>query len=198
MAQTLPAGSASSPGRHLPAMQRLLASRASLPSAVAILIVVLLLFAYELRGYVSAECHEAMRAAGLDRETAVLFDDAGTVLAGLRKGTADVPKWDDREFQDQIKEAQSLLAGGRRALKEGDGFAALDAILDLEKSLVQAKTLATDRVNFILAHQDPGDYDAYERYRLEGRKLVAIVKTLDGGLETLSNRTRRLPRACSW
>jgi hypothetical protein len=197
MAQTLPAGSPSEAGRH-PAVERLLNSRASIPSAVAVLAAVLVMFAYEVHGYLNAECHAAMHAAGLDRETAELFDDVGGAIVGLRKGTADAPRWNNPEFQDQMKDAQAVLAGGRRALKEHDGFAALGSIIDLEKSLAQAKTLATNRVNFILAHQDASDYDAYEKYRLEGRDLVGVVKALDSALEVLSGRTKQLPKACSW
>lgn len=176
----------------------MLNSKASIPAAVALLLIVLALFAYEVRGYLDAECYDALHTAALDRETAELFDDVGAALVDLRKGGGTTAKWSNADFQDRIKEAQSIVADGRHALKAHDGLKALGSIIDLEKAIAQAKALATDRVNFIVGHQDPADYDAFEKYRLEGKNLVSVVKALDATLETLDSRTKALPSACNW
>ncbi len=198
MAHALPNRSPSHAGRLSEALDMMLDSKASIPAAVALLLIVVALFAYEVRGYLDAECYDALHAAALDRETADLFDDVGDSLAALRKGGGTTAKWSNAEFQDRIKEAQSIVADGRHALKAHDGLKALGAIVDLEKAIAQAKAMATDRVNYIVARQDPADYDAFEKSRLEGKNLVGVVKVLDSTLETLDSRTKALPRACNW
>jgi hypothetical protein len=198
MAHALPDRSSSHAGRFPEALDMMLNSKASIPSAVALLLIVLALFAYEVRGYLDAECYDAMHAAALDRETADLFDDAGAALVGLRKGSGTVAKWNNADFQDQLKEAQSIVADGRHALKEHNAFGALGSIVDLEKAIAAAKALATNRVNFIVSHQDPADYDTFEKYRLEGKNLVGVVKALVSMLEAVDSRTKELPRACNW
>jgi hypothetical protein len=89
------------------------------------------------------------------------------------------------------------VADGRQSLKDREPFTVFTDLIDLERAVAKAKTLATNRVNFILGHQDPNDYDAFEKYRLEGKNLVAIVKELDSILETLDKRTKKLPGACN-
>ncbi|MDD5248947.1 MAG: hypothetical protein PHY45_08175 [Rhodocyclaceae bacterium] len=154
-------------------------------------------FLYAAYDYASSVCYADMHKTGLDQDTAQRFDSVGELVTGLRKGTADTPKWDDREFQDEAKVAAHLLANGRRALKRQDAFEALKAVAELKKSMARAKGMATNRVNHILQVQDPADYDAFEKYRLEGKMLVEIVKQIDAALETLS-RPQKLPGLCDW
>jgi hypothetical protein len=198
MAHALTDETGSSGGRPAKAMDAILGSRALLPSLAVLLTGALLFFAYAVLGYMDADCYEKMRKTGLVAETAELFDDIGTTLGGLRKGSAAAPKWSDPAFQDAVKEAQAVVSAGRRALREREPSDALDAIVDLQKILARAKSLATNRVNDILRLQDPADHGAFEKYRLEGQMLVAIVRDLDSALLTLGNRTQDVPGTCHW
>lgn len=198
MAQTL-SGDSHPPHSRLDALaDRVAGAKAAVPVAVALLLLTLSFFAYAVRAYLSSECHTALHEAGLDAEQVLIFDQVDETLASLRRGTGYTSKWKNADFQDAIKDARHTLADGRRSLRERDAFAALDSIVDLQRAVAIAKSLATNRVNYILEHQDPRDYDGFEKYRLEGRNLVAIVKDLDSVLETLDGRTKKLPGACRW
>ncbi|CAG0977847.1 hypothetical protein RHDC4_01691 [Rhodocyclaceae bacterium] len=198
MAQTL-SGDSHPPHSRLDELaERIAGAKAAVPVAVALLLLTLAFFAYAVHTYLTSECHTAMHEAGLDAELVVIFDDVDETLAGLRRGTGYTSKWKNADFQDAIKDARHILADGRRSLKERDAFAALESIVDLQRAVATAKSLATNRVNYILERQDPRDYDGFEKYRLEGRNLVAIVKDLDSVLETLDGRTKKLPGTCRW
>lgn len=173
-------------------------SRVLIPIAALLLAVVLSFFAYAVHGYVSTECYADMRESGVTQETAMVFDDVQEVLTELRTGTPDTPKWRNKEFQDQIKESMRALADGRHALNSYGGFEVINAADAVGLALSNAKRIATNRVNDILRRQDPTDFDAFEKYRLEGKQLVSTVKRIDATLETLGNRTRKLPGICTW
>lgn len=198
MAETLSGDSHSPHSRLEELAERIVNAKAAVPVAIGLLVLTLAFFAYAVRAYLSSECHTAMHEAGLDAELLVIFDDVDETLVGLRRGTGYTSKWKNADFQDAIKDARQVLADGRRSLKDGAAFAALNSIVDLQRAVATAKSLATNRVNYILEHQDPRDYDAFEKYRLEGKNLVAIVKDLDSVLETLDGRTKKLPGACNW
>lgn len=173
-------------------------SKTSISIAVILLVAAAGFFLYAMYDYTNSGCYADMHKAGLDQETAELLETLGDVATGLRKGTADTPKWDNPEFQNEVKDALHVLAEGRRALKERDAFAALKSVPRFEKPMARAKSMATDRVNHILQVQDPADYDAFEKYRLEGKKLVEIVKRIDAAFEAANNRSRKLPAMCDW
>ena len=180
------------------AAEKVLGSRAFVLSVIVLLIAVVSLFAYAAYGYASSACYDDMRGIGLDEEANELFDTANEVLTGLRKGTASTPKWNNGEFQDEIKDAIRALAEGRDALQNQDGLAALAALEGIEKSLSHAKRQATNRVNELLRRRDPSDPNAFEKYRLEGKGLVATVKQIDAALETLGERTGKPSGMCNW
>lgn len=173
-------------------------TRVVIPVVVLVLVATLAFFAYAVRSYLGADCYKSLHEAELDTEIEVLFDSVDETLVGLRKGTGYTSKWTNSEFQDALKAARHVLADGRENLKNRQPFGAFNAVVDLERSVAKAKSLATNRVNFILEHQNPADYDAFEKYRLEGKNLVAIVKDLDSVLETLDGRTKKLPGTCNW
>ena len=153
---------------------------------------------YVAREYLSSRCYADMHKLGQDKATLALFETVGAVASGLRKGTASTSKWGNPEFQDEVKASLRLLAEGRAALKDQDAYAALKAADALRQALARAKNLATNRVNRILQLQNPADYDAYEKYRLEGKDLVEIVKQIDAALDALSSRSQALPPTCDW
>lgn len=173
-------------------------NRTLIAIAVGLLVAAVSLLGFVLYEYNNSACYADLHEAGLDQEAAELFKAVGTTVAGLRKGSADVPKWEHRDFQDAVKDASQLLADGRRALKEKDAFAALKVVAEIKKPLARAKNMATNRVNEILRAQDPSDYDAFEKYRLEGKKLVEVVRQIDVALELLSDPSRKLPSRCYW
>lgn len=173
-------------------------NRILLAVAAGLLVAALSLFAFVLYEYNNSACYDDLHKAGLDQEAAELFKAVGTIVAGLRKGSSDVPKWEQRDFQEAVKDASHLVADGRRALKEKDAFAALKAAAEIKKPLARAKNMATNRVNEILRVQDPADYDAFEKYRLEGKQLVEVVRQINTALEMLSDPSRKLPGRCDW
>lgn len=196
MAQTLSGDSHTPHGRLDELADRLEGTKAAVPIAVALLVLTLVFFGYAVRAYLASECYTALHAAELDTEISVIFDDVDETLVGLRRGTGYISKWSNPEFQDALKKARHILADGRSSLKDRSAYAALGSVVDLERAVATAKSLATNRVNYILEHQDPKDYDAFEKYRLEGKNLVAVVKELDAVLETLDGRTKKLPGVC--
>ncbi|MDK9724655.1 MAG: hypothetical protein OEL88_07170 [Sterolibacteriaceae bacterium MAG5] len=198
MAQTLSGDPHPPHGRLDELADRIAGAKAAMPIAVALLALTLALFVYAARAYLSAECHTAMHEAELDTELVVIFREVDATLVSLRRGTGYTSKWKNPDFQDALKDARQILADGRHSLKDRNAYAALDSVIELQRTIATAKSLATNRVNYILEHQDPGDYDVYEKYRLEGKNLVAIVKELDSVLETLDGRTKKLPGACHW
>lgn len=198
MAQILPSESHPHESRLAELTDTLLDTRAAVPVAVLSLVAAMFFCAYAVHGYLNADCYASLHEAELDTEIVVLLDSAEDSLTGLRKGTANTSKWTNREFQDSIKEAMRILADGRQSIKDRAPLATIDSFVAIERSVARAKSLATDRVNFILNHQDPADYDAFEKYRLEGRNLVATVKELDAVLETLDSRPKKLPSTCNW
>ena len=186
--------------QHASGPPAVLASRAIIWALVvsALLVLALALSCYALYDYANSSCYVEMHKVGLDRESAERFKTARTFLKDLRNGNADVPKWDNPEFQDAVSEAWQILAQGRHALKNQDAYAALNALSQLKQALAKAKRIATDRVNHILQVQDPSDYDGFEKYRLEGKNLVEIVKRLDAQFETIDAPNRALPGICNW
>lgn len=198
MAQTLSGDPHPPHGRLDELVDRIVGAKAAVPVAVALLALTLAFFVFAVRSYLSAECHAAMHEAELDTELVVIFREVDATLVSLRRGTGYTSKWKNPDFQDALKDARQILADGRHSLKDRNAYAALDSIVDLQRAVATAKSLATNRVNYILEHQDPRDYDAYEKYRLEGKNLVAIVKELDAVLETLDGRTKKLPGSCRW
>lgn len=166
--------------------------------AVAGLAVALLFFGYAAREYMNSDCYAEMRSAGLDRETVEIFDGVGSILTTLRKGTGSSAVWDNQHFQDDVAAALEALASGRHGLKEKQGLTALAALPTLEEILSRMKRVATTRVNDILKKQDPSEPEAFEKYRQEGKLLVDIARRLDMALESLGERTRKLPGTCSW
>lgn len=155
-------------------------------------------FGYAIRDYVNSACFDEMRQVGLDQEADELFDSLGTLATGLRKGSGYTAKWDNRKFQDEVDGLHHAVANGRRALKRHEGLSVLGSLDESESSASRAKRIATSRVNDILAKQNPADPEAFEKGRLEGKNLVAIVKDIDGVLEALAGRTRKLPGMCDW
>lgn len=166
--------------------------------ATAALTGALVFFGYASYDYVNAACFDDMKQTELDAEVDDLFDSLATLVTGLRKGTGYVSKWESKKFQDEVDGAHQALMQGRRAFKRHEGLTVLRALNDMEAAISRAKRIATTRVNDILAKQNPADPDAFEKGRLEGKNLVAIVKEIDGGLEQLAARTRKPPGMCDW
>lgn len=179
-------------------LDRALGSRLLMPLAILVVVAVAAFFAYAVREYLSADCYEQLRADRADRDIAHLLDSLDDTVTELRKGSSSGERWTAQEFQDEAKRARSALAAGRAAQAERKGFATLNAIDSVEQSLSKMKRLATTRVNDILKKQDPQDPDAFEKYRIEGKMLVAIVKRIDESLEQLSGRRRFRKGACDW
>jgi hypothetical protein len=178
-------------------MDTILGSRVLIPVLATLVVATVAVFAYAAREYVNADCYASMKKAGLNRDGGDMLDDVAASIVALRKGSPSVSKWSDGDFQGTLKDARQQVEEARQALKAHDALALTTAVVDVEKTVAQAKALATNRVNFILGHQDPQDFDSFEKYRLEGRNLVATVRELDAVLETLSEWTKRIPKGCS-
>jgi hypothetical protein len=166
--------------------------------AIAVLVATVLFFGYAVREYANAECYAGLRAAGINRDLADIFDTVGEVVAGLRAGSSGASAWDNPHFQKDVEKAFETISAGRLALKKQKAIAALGAIDDAEEIVSRLKRIATTRVNDILKKQDPSDPEAFEKYRIEGKKLVEIARQLDSGLETLATRPKKLPGMCAW
>lgn len=156
------------------------------------------LIGYAAYDYAETECHKDMKRVGLTRETVEVLDAVGAALGGLQRGSSTFERWPNAEFQSAVGEAAKLVKHGRRSLKAGAAFDALDALPELQKLLAKAKSLATNRVNEIMRIQDPRDATEFERLRLEGKNLLPTVKEIDRAMEILDGRTKQLPGMCSW
>ncbi len=165
--------------------------------ATSLMVITLGVLMYAFHGYMESECFSQAHKTGLDRQVTVIFDDAREIVADLQKGSNKVEKWDNKAFQEELKNTLHILSAARKAMKKREAFTVIDSVTDLAQSLSKAKGMAVDRVNEILATRTPSGAVEFEKNRLEGKNLVEVVRQIDSVLEAIDNLPRKLPEKCS-